>query len=193
MPERYWLIQPNGGRQLIDPAQFDLERLAEQVRRFGGRLEPDNGQVVERSGPFNPPVSSLGLLFRARLARFQTCKASFFIDMNARPTTRILGGYYRRRALVRVYTHDRVAGRRPTEELFDTFLHEIAHHLEYTEPATFEGQRCGRQPGRMHSPLFWHILGSLKYRWAQLQAETVEETASGLAYGIDPRRLHGSR
>lgn len=180
-PERYWLIHPNGGRQLIDPAQFDLERLAEQVRRVGGRLERDGaapaGSPATRG--FNPPASSLGLLFRARLARVLTCRASFQIDMNARPTSRVLGGYYRRRALVRVYTHDRVSGRRPTEELFDTFLHEMAHHLEYTEPDTFEGKRCGRQPGRMHSPLFWHILGNLKSRWADLQEAPAESASSG--------------
>ena len=56
------------------------------------------------------------------------------VDINTRPTERVLGGYYRSRRLVRVYSHDRVEGRRPLEELFDTFLHEVAHHLEYTEP-----------------------------------------------------------
>ncbi|MFO0956273.1 MAG: hypothetical protein U0800_02270 [Isosphaeraceae bacterium] len=182
MPERYWLIQPNGGRQLIDPAQFDLERLAEQARRLGGRLEIERDEIASPPRGFTPPASSLGLLFRARLARILTCKVAFEVDMNPRPTVRVLGGYYRRRALVRVYTHDRVTGRRPTEELFDTFLHEIAHHLEYTEPATFQGRRCGRQPGRMHSPLFWHILGSLKYRWAQLQADGSPH--EGLTYPV---------
>ena len=59
-------------------------------------------------------------------------------------------------------------GRRPLEELFDTFLHEIAHHLEYTEPKAFSGRRCGRVPGRMHSKLFWKILSDLKQRWARL-------------------------
>jgi hypothetical protein len=42
MSERYWLVHPNGGRQLIDPQQFDVERLAEQVQQIGGRL------IVER-------------------------------------------------------------------------------------------------------------------------------------------------
>ena len=36
--ERYWLIHPNGGRQLIDPRRFELDRLAEQARLIGGRL-----------------------------------------------------------------------------------------------------------------------------------------------------------
>ncbi len=91
--------------------------------------------------------------------------------MNIRPTTRVLGGYYRRKVLIRVYTHDRVAGRRPLEELFDTFLHEVAHHLEYSEPDSFRAAACERVPGRMHSRLFWHVLGVLKQRWATLQAD----------------------
>ena len=91
------------------------------------------------------------------------------IDINARPTTRVLGGYYKTRRLVRVYSHDRVVGRRPLEELFDTFLHEMAHHIEYTEPDSFHARECERVPGRMHSRLFWRILGELKGRWADLQ------------------------
>ena len=176
MPERYWLVQPNGGRQLIDPAQFDLARLAEQVRRRGGRLvveaepAPLAGEAQRPPRRFEPPVSALAPLFRDRLARLYTVRESFDIDMNVRPTTRVLGGYYRRKVLIRVYTHDRVAGRRPLEELFDTFLHEVAHHLEYSEPDSFKASACGRVPGRMHSRLFWHILGVLKLRWAESQA-----------------------
>jgi hypothetical protein len=48
-------------------------------------------------------------------------------------------------------------------------LHEIAHHLEYTEPRSFSGKACGRVPGRMHSRLFWRILGELKHHWIQCQ------------------------
>jgi len=92
------------------------------------------------------------------------------VDVNARPTQRVLGGYYRSRCLVRVYAHDRVEGRRPLEELFDTFLHEVAHHLEYTEPFAFGSRGCRRIPGLMHSRLFWRILGELKWRWAELKA-----------------------
>ena len=55
------------------------------------------------------------------------------------------------------------------EELFDTYLHEVAHHLEYTEYESFEAAGCGRVPGRMHSRLFWKILGELKTRWAEMQ------------------------
>ena len=51
MSERYWLVHPNGGRQLIDPRQFDIARLAEQARRVGGRL------VVEAEA--RPPAPDL--------------------------------------------------------------------------------------------------------------------------------------
>jgi hypothetical protein len=57
------------------------------------------------------------------------------------------------------------------EELFDTYLHEVAHHLEYTEPFTFGSRACRRVPGLMHSKLFWRILSELKWRWAELKAQ----------------------
>jgi hypothetical protein len=179
MPKQYWLVLPNGGRQWIDPDQFDLEAIAERARRIGGRIVVESlvtkaaletVQLQPRS--FEPPISALSLLFRSRLNRIRHCKEDYTLDINTRATSRMLGGYYRRRKLVRVYSHDRHLGRRPLEELFDTFLHEIAHHLEYTEPASFQADRCQRVPGTMHSPLFWHILGNLKVRWARLQAES---------------------
>src|SRR5919107_526478 len=120
MLKRYWLIHANGGRQWIDPRQFDLDRLATQAGLTGGRLD-------------------------------------FELELNTRPTVRVLGGYYRTRRLVRVYSHDRQLGRRSLEELFDTFLHEMAHHIEYTEPGSYHARACGRVPGRMHSRLFWRI------------------------------------
>ena len=58
---------------------------------------------------------------------------------------------------------------RPLEELYDTFLHEMAHHIEYTEPHSFQAKSCERVYGRMHSALFWRILGELKGRWMDLQ------------------------
>ena len=120
---------------------------------------------------FEPPVTVLGPLFKARLSRIHVCELDFHVDVNIRPTVRVLGGYYKRRRLIRIYSHDRQTGRRPVDELFDTFLHEVAHHLEYTEPHTFQARACGRVPGRMHSQLFWRILGELKGRWTDLQAE----------------------
>ena len=174
MSERYWLIHSNGGRQLIDPDKFDLTHLAEQARRIGGRLlvesiasaGPGRMACPEPSGvSFEPPISALGPLFRSRLNLIHACQVDFKVEFNTRPTNRVLGGYYKARRLVRVYSHDRVLGRRPLEELFDTFLHEVAHHLEYTEPDSFLADSCGRVPGRMHSPLFWRILGELKSRW----------------------------
>jgi hypothetical protein len=123
------------------------------------------------AGRFEPPVSALGPLFRHRLERIHKCRVKISVDISARPTRRVLGGYYRSRRLVKIYSHDRVDGRRPLEELFDTFLHEVAHHLEYTEPSTFGSHRCRRVPGLMHSRLFWRILGELKWRWAELKAQ----------------------
>jgi hypothetical protein len=120
---------------------------------------------------FEPPVSALGPLFNHRLERIHNCRVMFSVDINSRPTNRVLGGYYRSRRLVRVYSHDGVEGRRPMEELFSTFLHEVAHHLEYTEPFTFGSRKCRRVPGLMHSKLFWRILSDLKWRWAELKAQ----------------------
>jgi hypothetical protein len=188
---RVWLVHPNGARQLIDPREFDLGKLAEQVRHLGGRLvlepapvlpgwarpvaAPEKPAATSAGGSagatlFEPPVSALAELFRHRFERVHLCLVDYHLDINTRPTNRVLGGYYKRRRLVRVYSHDRETGRRPLEELFDTYLHEMAHHLEYTEPLAFDAAECGRVRGRMHSPLFWKILGDLKKRWATVQA-----------------------
>jgi hypothetical protein len=142
------------GRSIV-PAQPALARPAAAV-------PPDR---------FEPPVSALGPLFRRRLERIHRCHVPFTVEVNPRPTQRVLGGYYRSRRLVRIYAHDTADGRRPTEELFDTFLHEVAHHLEYTEPFTFGSRACRRVPGLMHSRLFWRILGELRSRWAELKAQ----------------------
>ena len=174
MAESYWLIHPNGGRQRIDLDQFDLAHLVEQVERVGGRLAavseiptPSRESLASeksRQG-FEPPISALGPLFRSRLALIHACRVEFVVDINPRPTRRMLGGYYKATRLIRVYSHERGERRRSIEELFDTFLHEVAHHLEYTEPDSFLADQCGRVPGKMHSLLFWRILGDLKSRW----------------------------
>jgi hypothetical protein len=183
MQKRYWLVHPNGGRQLIDPGQFDLKRLAEQARKMGGRLEAEGDERVaptiaktparrsrfREPARFELPVVALGHMFRDRLWLIHTCKYPFQLEMNCRPTDRVLGGYYKSRSLIRIYTHDRKLGRRSVNELFDTFLHEVAHHIEYTEPQSFNGRACGRVHGCMHSPLFWKIFDALKDRWADAQ------------------------
>jgi hypothetical protein len=190
MQKRYWLVHPHGGWQLIDPREFDLNHLAEQARKMGGRLVAEGDErlapvVTDDARPprvqpearFDLPVVALGHIFRERLRKIHDCKRAFALEMNCRPTDRVLGGYYKSRSLVRVYTHDRKTGRRPNDELFDTFLHEVAHHIEYTEPESFRGQACGRVHGRMHSRLFWRILGELKQRWEVLQRKQQQERA----------------
>jgi hypothetical protein len=181
MSKRYWLVHPHGGWQLIDPRQFDLDLLTEQARRIGGRLVVEGDERVAapvrqahdglpaQTVQFDPPVVALGHMFRKRLDQIYGCKFGFTLEMNVRATARVLGGYYKKRRLVRIYTHDSQTGRRPLDELFDTFLHEVAHHIEYTEPESFRASACGRVPGRMHSRLFWRILGELKTRWAELE------------------------
>ena len=62
---------------------------------------------------YEPPISAVGLLFRQRLERIHICRTHFRLDINTRPTTRVLGGYYKSRRLVRIYSHDRAEGRRP--------------------------------------------------------------------------------
>jgi hypothetical protein len=124
-------------------------------------------------GRFEPPTSALGPLFRYRLEQIHVCRVNLVVDVNSRPTRRVLGGYYKSRRLVRVYSHDQVDGPRPLEKLFETFLHEVAHHLEYTEPQSFGSRGCRRTYGLMHSRLFWRILGELKWRWANLESRRV--------------------
>ena len=145
---------------------------------------PQEGVVSQGAGSterlaaalFLPPVSAIGPLFRFRFERIYQCRLDYQLDVSNRATTRVLGGYYKSRRLIRIYVRDRELGVRPLEELFDTFLHEMAHHLEYTEPYSFSARSCGRIPGRMHSRLFWRILGELKFRWAQQQVHLRSDT-----------------
>jgi hypothetical protein len=142
----------------------------DRERASGERIAP-SGLAGESPARFTPPVSAIGPLFRYRFEQIYRCRVGYHVDINNRATTRVLGGYYKSRRLVRIYAMDREQGARPLEELFDTFLHEMAHHLEYTEPFSFSARSCGRVPGRMHSRLFWKILGELKYRWARVQQQ----------------------
>ena len=96
--------------------------------------------------PFEPPISALGPLFRNRLERIYACRVAFVIDINTRPTTRVLGGYYKSRRLVRDLLARPQGRPAAAGELFDTFLHEVAHHLEYTEPQSFDSQGLPARP-----------------------------------------------
>jgi hypothetical protein len=183
MPDREWLDVPHGTRDVVDSNRGRPDRPADEARSGGGRMRdepwadaarPPEGTKVARApgvaaSCYEPPLSAIGPLFLRRLERIHPPRVDFVLDINPRATARVLGGYYRRRRLIRIYTHDRESGRRSLEELFDTFLHEVAHHLEYTEPQRFNARACERVPGTMHSDLFWRILGELKSRWADLQ------------------------
>lgn len=170
MEERYWVVFPNGARQLILDHQFDPQTLAARVALLGARLECDAAAHADHPA-YVPPLTAVGPLFRSRFDRIHACRVPYHLDINPRATARVLGGYYRGKRLVRIYSRDRGTGPRPLEELFDTFLHEMAHHLEYTEPDAFDAAFCGRVRGRMHSALFWRILGYLKRQWARVQGQ----------------------
>lgn len=174
MADRLWLVHAGGCRQRIDLRRFDIDWIIERAQELGAEIEVEH--VADPPAPppreplrFEPPVTALAPLFKLRLSQIHEVREGFELDMNIRPTNRVLGGYYHRRSLIRIYSHDTELGRRALEELFDTFLHEVAHHLEYTEPESFEGTGCGRVHGRMHSRLFWRILGVLKTRWTEKQ------------------------
>ena len=133
-------------------------------------VRPRSAGIVPASR-FEPPASALGPLFRYRLEQIHVCRVNIVVEVSSRPTrARARADTTSRAGWCRVYSHDRVEGPRPLEELFETFLHEVAHHLEYTEPQTFGSRGCRRQYGLMHSRLFWRIFGELKWRWATLQA-----------------------
>jgi hypothetical protein len=149
-------------------ADHDGEVLA--TRGFTPVAGPPRPASAVQLNRFEPPTSALAPLFHYRLEQIYLCRVKINLEVSTRPTLRVLGGYYKSRRLVRVYSHDRVLGARPLAEVFETFLHEVAHHLEYTEPQTFGASGSRRVYGLMHSRLFWRIFGELKWRWANLEA-----------------------
>ena len=163
--------QPNHNRR-AEGRDGDILAPRSEIELIGPAL-PVEPRSIAPPPPdrYEPPVSAIGPLFRLRLERIYRCHVNFDLDINTRPTNRVLGGYYKSRRLVRIYSHDRAEGRRPLEELFDTFLHEVAHHLEHTESHSFAPGGCRRVPGLMHSRLFWQILGTLKQRWGDYQLQ----------------------
>jgi hypothetical protein len=148
----------------------DHDDEVQSPRRSVPVIGPARAPSAPALNRFAPPASALGPLFRYRLEQIHTCRVNLAVEVSRRATRRVLGGYYKSRRLVRVYSNDRVDGPRPLEELFETFLHEVAHHLEYTEPQSFGSRGCRRVYGMMHSRLFWRILGELKWRWANVQS-----------------------
>ncbi|ADV62043.1 hypothetical protein Isop_1458 [Isosphaera pallida ATCC 43644] len=108
---------------------------------------------------------ALERLFRQRLARIHDCRVPFVVRFSHRPTLRALGRYHRDRCLIRIFPYDAIEGTRSVEDLFEVFLHELAHHLEYTEPDQFGGHGPERHAGLAHSPLFHRIHETLWSRW----------------------------
>ncbi len=145
---------------LVPRAEADAEDSAD----VGNPSRAAGSNPVARPAPmtalFTPPVSALGPLFRHRFERIYECRIDYELDVNKRATVRVLGGYYKSRRLIRVYARDREHGLRPIEELFDTFLHEMAHHLEYTEPFSFSARSCGACPAECTAGSFGRSWGS---------------------------------
>ena len=110
-------------------------------------------------------IHSLEGMFRQRLSRIHPCRVPFELRFSNRPTLRALGRYHHERRLIRLFPHDAIEGVRSVEELFEVFLHELAHHLEYTESDQFGGHGPERHAGLAHSPLFHRIHETLWSRW----------------------------
>ena len=160
-----------------------------RARRSSSRPSRDRrprSSVARRCprGGSSPRSPRSAPLFRiAARAGLSPAWSDYELDINTRPTTRVLGGYYKTRRLVRVYSHDRQLGRRPLEELFDTFLHEIAHHIEYTEPDSFHARELRPRPrpdaqpalladpGRAEGPLGRPAAATIERRMTRLRTE----------------------
>ena len=120
---------------------------------------------------FEPPVSALGPLFRYRLERIHACRVESASSTSTPGPPGACSGATTGRddwSESTPTTATKAGGR--WKSFSSTFLHEVAHHLEYTEPQTFGSRGCRRTHGLMHSRLFWRILGELKWRWAELEA-----------------------
>jgi hypothetical protein len=132
----------------------ELAYLANQARRRSSRVVA---------------ASPLERVLRDRLVLIHECLVEFELDLNPRPTRWALGRYYRSRRFLRVYIHDRDAGPRPLEEVFAIFLHEVAHHLDATEPHSFPPARSRPLPRSTrrgsHGPRFRRILKTLEEGW----------------------------
>ena len=98
---------PDYPTQSRDPSR----RQAERVRPMPPIHSPS--MMSDRSEPasvarFEPPLNAIGPMFRFRLQRIHLCRVPYELEINDRPTNRVLGGYYKSRRLVRVYArHER--------------------------------------------------------------------------------------
>ena len=142
------------------------------------RLAADPGQSCRRKlcrpqprGPApSSPRSRPSGRFLSRLDTVYSCLCEFALDINTRPTTESSAVITRPEGWSgSIRTTGSSAA--PLEELFDTFLHEVAHHLEYTEPDSF--RPLVRESRSDAQPLFWRILGELKGRWLELQRNRI--------------------
>ena len=185
MPERYWLVHPNGGRQLIDPRQFDLDRLAEHARRIGGRV------VVERDSPPTPAKFAGAVAAArptARLRRSSSPRSRHSRRSSSAGSTRSIPASAsssststpgRPRASSAAITRrggwsgsTRTTGSSaggPWKSSSTPSSTRLRTTSNTPSPTRSTPASCGRVPGRMHSRLFWRILGELKGRWADLQ------------------------
>ena len=140
---------------------MNRQNWADELDDFAAQARGRARRSVEEQAP------PLERLFRRRLGRIYESQVEFELEFHRRPTRVAMGRYYRSRRLIRIYAVDADEGERSVEELFEVFLHELAHHLEYHEPDRFGGE-CQREHGRAHSPLFHHIWETLRSRWAKI-------------------------
>lgn len=149
-----------------------MEEMADCARQAGDLAWREWEGAEESLHPYEE-------LFRARLSRIYEYRTPFVLQFLERPTVQALGRYYRAERLIRIYVVDMKTGPRDVEELFEIFLHELTHHLEYYEPDVFGGH-CEREHGVAHSPLFHWILETLSQRWNEIRNKDIGDVSSNL-------------
>lgn len=101
-------------------------------------------------------------LYKRLMQDFNTLDAeNKDVELILRPYSKTMYGYYdprKRRIVLYIYLDCGKSHLRPYSELWDTFLHELAHHLQYTTT------NYVRTKGVMHNSGFYKILDSLKIK-----------------------------